>query len=217
MSSRICRNETEQETFWKGDFGNDYIERNKSMQLLGNKTAFYAKVITHMDKINSCIEFGSNIGLNLMAIRNLLPECELSAIEINAKAVKTLEKQQGIRVYNQSILDFEPDYKRDLVITHGVLIHINPEMLCDVYQKLYETASKYILITEYYNPSPVEIEYRGNREKLFKRDFAGELLDKFKALELVEYGFIYHRDKQFPQDDFTWFLLKKNGCDQDVK
>ncbi|WP_414733589.1 pseudaminic acid biosynthesis-associated methylase [Acetobacterium carbinolicum] len=217
MSEKLRQTETEQEIFWKGEFGNEYIERNNSRRLLGNKTAFYAKVINHMDKLNSCIEFGSNIGLNLMAIRNLLPECELSAIEINTKAVDALKKQQEIRVYNQSILDFVPDFQRDLVIIHGVLIHVNPEMLNIVYQRLYNTASKYILIVEYYNPSPVEIEYRGNREKLFKRDFAGEMLDKFKGLELVEYGFIYHRDKQFPQDDFTWFLLKKNGCEQDVK
>lgn len=49
--------------------------------------------------------------------------------------------------------------------------------------------------------------------KNYLRDFAGELLDKYEDLELVEYGFTYHRDKQFPQDDSTWFLLKKGMKD----
>ena len=45
--------------------------------------------------------------------------------------------------------------------------------------------------------------------KLFKRDFAGELLDAFPSLDLVDYGFVYHRDPNFPQDDMNWFLLEK--------
>ena len=54
------------------------------------------------------------------------------------------------------------------------------------------------------------IKYRGNDEKLYKRDFAGEILDSFSNIELRDYGFAYHKDANFPQDDITWFLLKKN-------
>ena len=92
----------------------------------------------------------------------------------------------------------------------GVLIHINPEKLRDVYKLLYNSCSKYILIAEYYNPFPVEITYRGHKGKLFKRDFAGELMDLFPDVGLIDYGFCYHRDPNFSQDDITWFLLKKN-------
>ncbi len=51
----------------------------------------------------------------------------------------------------------------------------------------------------------------GYKEKLFKRDFAGELLDTFSDLQLLDYGFLlsHHRDPNFPHDDGTWFLLKK--------
>lgn len=159
--------------------------------------------------ISSCIEFGSNIGLNLKAIKTLLPHCELSAIEINSKAVEELNQIEKLKAYHQSILDFEVDYKRDLAITAGVLIHINPEALPNVYDKLYDGSKKYILIAEYYNPVPVEVNYRGHNGKLFKRDFAGEMLDQHPDLKLIQYGFIYHRDNIFPQDDFTWFLLSK--------
>jgi hypothetical protein len=63
-------------------------------------------------------------------------------------------------------------------------------------------------VCEYYDPNPVVVKYRGNEERLFKRDFAGELIDKYN-LRLVDYGFIYHRDAGFPRDDWTWFLLEK--------
>ena len=53
------------------------------------------------------------------------------------------------------------------------------------------------------------ISYRGHKNKLFKRDFAGEFLKKFKSAKLVDYGFAYHIDK-YPQDDLNWFLISKN-------
>ena len=76
-----------------------------------------------------------------------------------------------------------------------------------VYQQLYKSSRKYILIAEYYNPSPVSISYRGHEDRLFKRDFAGEFLDKFEDVRIVDYGFAYHR-MSFPQDDITWFVRK---------
>ena len=91
----------------------------------------------------------------------------------------------------------------------GVLIHINPELLERAYRKLYDASHRYVLVCEYYNPSPVRMPYRGHDDRLFKRDFAGEMLDMFADLQLIDYGFQYHRDPTFPQDDITWFLMEK--------
>ena len=75
---------------------------------------------------------------------------------------------------------------------------------------MYQMSSKYILIAEYYSRDFREIKYRGNDNKLFKRDFCGEIMDKFKDLKIVDYGFVYYRDPNYPLDDITWFLLEKN-------
>ena len=200
---------TEQEAFWAGEFGDQYIDRNRGAGLLASNLAFFGKVLEHARDVRSVLEFGANIGLNLDAVARLVPGIELSAIEINGKAVAELERRGGIRVYPQSILDFVPDRPRDLVLTKGVLIHIHPDALADVYDRLYESSARYICIAEYYNPSPVEVTYRGHQGRLFKRDFAGEMLDRFPGLHLLAYGFAYHRDPVFPQDDMTWFLLER--------
>lgn len=202
--------QTEQERFWAGEFGNRYVERNKGGQLVAGNLALFSKILARTEPVRSVIEFGANIGLNLMALRQLLPEADLSAIEINQKAVEALRRQEGINVYPQSILDFSPDRTHDLALIKGVLIHINPDMLPHVYDLLHQTSQRYICVVEYYNPSPVAISYRGENDKLFKRDFAGEILDRFSDLRLVDYGFSYHRDNNFPQDDLTWFLLEKS-------
>jgi spore coat polysaccharide biosynthesis protein SpsF len=90
-----------------------------------------------------------------------------------------------------------------------VLIHINPDSLPQVYDALYRAAGRYLLVCEYYNPSPVAINYRGHTDRLFKRDFCGEILDRHPDLKLIDYGFVYRRDPNVPQDDVTWFLIEK--------
>ena len=203
-------NVTEQESFWQGEFGNQYSDRNKNEKLLASNLSLFSSVLKSTGKIDSLIEFGANIGMNLKSLKKLLPDAEISGIEINKKAYKNLEKLIGKKnSYCQYINNFTFEKTYDLCLIKGVLIHINPEQLSEVYHKLYLASKKYILIAEYYNPTPVSMPYRGHENKLFKRDFAGEMLDKFQDLFLLDYGFVYHRDNLFPQDDINWFLLKK--------
>ena len=201
---------TEQEEFWAGEFGTAYISRNISSEYLASNLNFFSSVFKQVGRPSSLIEFGANVGMNLRAIQLLFPGISLKGIEINADAAKELGTHIGKdNVYHGSIFNFEPMEKHDVALIKGVLIHINPEMLPQVYEKLYQSSSKYIVVAEYYNPAPVTVNYRGHSDRLFKRDFAGELLDRYQDLELVDYGFAYKRDKAFPQDDITWFLLEK--------
>ncbi len=209
---------TEQEIFWAGNFGNDYSRRNAGEKLISSNTALFYNVLRKTSGIKTVLEFGANIGLNISAIQRILPGTEFSAIEINQIAVEELRKRSEgkVHVYHMSILDYIVDYKRDFVFTKGFLIHINPDLLPKVYQLLYDSSNRYICIAEYYNPSPVMISYRGNENKLFKRDYAGELLEKYKELTLIDYGFAYHRDNNFPQDDLTWFLFEKQVNNKEI-
>ena len=203
---------TMQEEFWSGEFGDDYVARNRGADILTSNINLFAKVVSRTRGVQTVIEFGANIGLNLIALNYLIPDLEISAIEINESAVQELKNNiKQITVYKNSIIDVDLKKTFDLVLIKGVLIHINPSELPTVYKKLYESSREYICIMEYYNPTPVTVKYRGHDEVLFKRDFAGEIMDIYSDLELVDYGFSYHRDYNFPQDDGTWFLLRKNG------
>ncbi len=62
--------------------------------------------------------------------------------------------------------------------------------------------AKYVMVAEYDNPAPVSVLYRGHSDRLFKRDFAGELMEQH-ALELIDYGFVYRRDNCTPMGDIT--------------
>lgn len=200
---------TEQESFWAGEFGDEYTSRNSGIDPVASNIALFAKILRRTGTVGSVIEFGANIGLNLKAMRYLLPNANFSAVEINQKAAEKLKQLGYIKVYHQSVFDFTPDRKFNFVLVKGVLIHLKPDRLPDIYDLIYRTSNRYICIAEYYNPTPMEVVYRGHADRLFKRDFAGEILARFKDVQLIDYGFVYRGDPVFPQDDITWFLMEK--------
>ena len=201
---------TDQEHFWQGSFGDSYSDRNRGPDLVAANAAFFGRILSRAPGIQSILELGANIGLNLQALRQLLPSARLSAVEINNRAATELSRiQPDVALTIGSILDYKPIATSDLVFTKGVLIHLNPEYLPRAYDLMYHASARFLLVAEYYNPEPIEITYRGHTARLFKRDFAGDLVNRFPDLAIIDYGFIYHRDPVFPQDDITWFLLEK--------
>lgn len=210
MASETGGYQTAQEEFWAGSFGTDYIDRNRSDQLLASNLEFFSRALRRAGRIGSCVELGANIGMNLKALRLLYPEIEAQGVEINPDAARELRGLVGdANVFEGSIFDWQPARQAQLSLVKGVLIHLDPTMLPTAYDRLHAGSSRFILVAEYYNPAPVAISYRGHSDRLFKRDFAGEMLDRFDDLVLVDYGFSYRRDPAFPQDDITWFLMEK--------
>ena len=199
---------TKQEELWFSKFGDDYIERNLSDSLFYSKVAMFSKVLKSANNIKSLREFGCNIGLNLLAIKKIKPDINLFGIEINEKAAQKAAELNIAKIDNDTALNVHVEPKVDIVISVGFLIHVNPGHLKKIYENLYKGTNKYILIVEYFNPTPVELNYRGEQNALFKRDFAGELIEEYN-LKLVDYGFIYSKDNWSPQDNLNWFLLEK--------
>lgn len=202
----------EQEEFWKNNFGNEYFSRkNNNHSSVEKRTSEFEIYLKSTENITSVLEFGANIGLNLMVLKSLIPDLSLNAVEINLSAVQELQKiVPKENIYTGSFTEFTSKKKFDLVISRGVLIHLNPDDLEKAYKQLYDYSNKYILISEYFNPTPVSVEYRGFQNKLFKRDFCREILNLYKDLVLIDYGFLYSSDKNYKYDDVNWFLLEKN-------
>ena len=201
---------SEQEKFWAGDFGSQYIDRNRDPELLASNTMLFARIFEKKGTIGSALELGANIGLNLSALATLYPRQHRTAVEINSSAFKVLSSNPNVdRAHLSSISEASFDEQFDLVFCKGVLIHLNPLELSRTYRKIATWSKKYVLFAEYYSPQPVEIPYRGHDGKLFKRDFAGEFLDQETDFVLDDYGFVYRRDLTHAQDDINWFLMKR--------
>ena len=114
--------------------------------------------------------------------------------------------------FNGSIIDSELNrYTFDLAFTIGVLIHIHPDHLIENMRKIFNYSKKYILIGEYFNRTPIEIEYQGEKDKLFKRDFGRLFVENFNV-SVVDYGFLWgHIYDNAGFDDITWWLFEKKS------
>lgn len=201
---------------WKGEFGDQYAERNEGK--VASNTAMFAKILQRTHGITSVLEFGCGTGQNLTAINNLMAPVDLYGVEINEVAAAQARLNTEMQI---DCADFVKDgihpiwpSEHELTMTKGVLIHTAPADLPKAYDRLIEHSSKYILIAEYYNPTPVEVMYRGMPAALWKRDFCKEIIERAGYqhhiwLKLIDYGFQYHGDHNFPQDDITWFLMEK--------
>lgn len=202
--------------FWRGEFGDAYASRNAGEQLIKNNEALFRKALLPMFYTTPMriIEFGANIGLNIHALRRIAPfaTCEFSAVEPNEKAADELRKIDGVNVYQTSMQDSDAPWGGgyDLATSKGVLIHVDPKDLPLAYAALYRASRRFILLAEYHNPSPVEVPYRGHAGRLFKRDFAAEMLEAFPDLAIVGYHFAWKHDVYAPQDDLLVVLLERN-------
>lgn len=111
---------TEQENFWTNEFGNEYIHRNRSDQLLASNLHLFATIFKNIPAPVSAIEFGANVGMNLKALRLLFPSIHLRGIEINAKAAEILGTVIGKEnVIHQSIIEYQPITTYEVSFTKG--------------------------------------------------------------------------------------------------
>lgn len=194
------------DAFWKGKFGDDYTARNTGR--VEANAAFFRRALAkvNMRHVETVIELGCGAGENLLALRSVWPSLRCTGLEINAKAASAAIDARAGLIYNRSFFEGAlPEH--DLAFTKGVLIHVPPTDIQRAYRRLVSLARRYVLVAEYHNPTPVEVLYRGQAGRMWKRDFAGELLDNFR-LRVVDYGFAWSRDAQ-PQDDLVWTLFEK--------
>ncbi len=198
---------------WKGEFGDDYLTRNRATEeAVDNVARAFTEIFAHMKDSPpaSILEVGANIGINLRALTRLT-DAQLFAVEPNARAREQLVVDKvvpGDRAFDAMATKLPlDDGAADLVFTSGVLIHVPPENLETAYGEMHRVAARYVLSLEYFSQAPVSIPYRGHEGLLFKRDFGGMWLDLFPALEPVANGFFWRRTTGL--DDLNWWLFRK--------
>jgi len=198
---------------WKGEFGDDYLKRNRATEkTVSNAARAFTEILSHVKDSPpaSILEVGANIGINLRALAEIT-DADLYAVEPNANAREQLVADKVVsqdRLFDAVATKLPLDDEAvDFVFTSGVLIHVPPEDLETVYGEIHRVTACYILSVEYFSPRPVSIPYRGHEGLLFKRDFGGMCLDLFPDLEPVANGFFWRRTTGL--DDINWWLFRK--------
>jgi len=208
------KNITEQENFWAKTYATEYIKKNTEFDSIAGEEA-WKKMLFKTCDLEDILECGCNIGRNIDFLNKTHPFASKSIIEISKPAFDFVTSKFALKSsFNGSITNSKFNNNSfDLVFTMGVLIHIHPDDLIKNMQYIFEYSKKYILFGEYFNRTPEMIEYQGQKDKLFKRDFGRFFLDNFNV-SVVDYGFLWGQvyDKA-GFDDVTWWLFEKNPND----
>jgi pseudaminic acid biosynthesis-associated methylase len=169
---------------WSGDFGIRYTIRNK---IIPEKLVpFYKKALKDLD-VEKILEVGCNRGHNLKAI-SYCGQYDLYGIDINPYSILIAREMKEINFANGNIFDIlYKDNYFDLVMTVGVLIHIDPHDLKNAIKELLRVSNKYYLMMEYnYEFEEFEkIEYRDS-VGLWRGNFKQLVLDNFDVDIILE-------------------------------
>lgn len=200
----------EQQNFWANDYAREYIRKNQEFDLTLGVEGWRKMLASCSDDVNSILECGCNIGRNINFLNVVLPSANKSIIEISPQAYEFVTTKYELQsAFHGSIEESNLMGQFDLVFTNGVLIHIHPDELLANMRKMFDYSSKYILVGEYFNRTPLMLEYQGQKDRLFKRDFGKLFIQNF-PVKLVDYGFLWgHIYDKAGFDDITWWLFRK--------
>lgn len=212
---------TEQQDFWKGEFGKEYTDRNSHdrdqwrkfyMDNWGNtKDKMNEKCFgTELSTESKILEVGCNTGMQLRCLQDM-GYSHIYGVELQQYAVEEAKKYtNNINIIQGSGFDLPfRDGFFDMVCTNGVLIHIAPKDHHKIMDEMYRTSAKYICGFEYYSEKTTDINYRGNKGFLWKADFAQIFMDRFPDLKLVNKEmYPYISDQEKGNTDYMYCLEK---------
>ncbi len=194
---------------WTGEFGDNYTKRNfLSPELIKKRSKKFEEIIKPLIPV-SLLEVGCNIGLNLIACLSFMrPPAVLAGVEPNQKARRVAEMSgmQAFKIFSdvgQNLNFFDGFF--DIVLTCGVLIHCELSDAEKISREMLRVARKYVLFMEYFNKADEEIEYRGIKGLLWKRNWP-EHFKNWGFGKQISCGFA---SKEQGFDDVHWWVYKK--------
>jgi pseudaminic acid biosynthesis-associated methylase len=212
----IQKKGNEQIDFWKGDFGDDYTVRNSGdfdelyKKRFGiTRTELNEEFFSNLGKNSKILEVGCNRGIQ-MEILKKMGFSNLTGIEINKNAIGLAREDKDLCIMEANAFDipFKDNYF-DLVFTSGVLIHIAPENLSKAIKEIVRVSKKFIFGVEYFSEKCEEIEYRGNKNRLWKNNFPKLFLDTDSSLSLLKSRKIAYLDNK--NNINVAYLIEKNN------
>ena len=201
----------QQETFWKNEITQSYVTDNSRFDEILGQTA-WKRMLTKVDTegIISYLDCGSNIGRNIAVLKKILPLSNSNIIEIAELPFRICTTTFEIKdSFLGSIKDARFKKQFELVFSMGVLIHVHPDELLETMRNMFNLSSRYIILGEYFSRTPIMINYRGEEDKLFKRDFGRYFVENFDC-SVIDYGFLWGNefdDAGF--DDITYWVFEK--------
>jgi len=194
------------EELWRGDFGQQYVQRNKDA---GHDRGQFWASIAERTQCRSVLEVGCNVGANLVHIVDHVPPADAWGVDVNLDALAHIrsrlpEVNSGYAVARN--LPFRDGWF-DLTFTVAVLIHVPEDAFALAVGELVRCARRHVLVVEYFADETTEVNYREQKGAFFKRDYGRLISGLFPELDLVESGELTRGDGF--DDGLGWWLFAK--------
>ena len=181
------------EELWQGDFGNQYVERNRSAG--GDRGAFWQGMVERLSP-RTVLEVGCNVGANLQHLDANPTVTDLWGVDVNRESLAELHARLPAVSAGWAVARNLPfrDGWFDLVFTVAVLIHVPEDALPIAMGELVRCSRRHVLCVEYRATDTVVVDYRGQHRAFFKRDYGAIIGGLFPELTLVEEGDVSKAD-----------------------
>lgn len=206
------QSEAETIAFWAGAAGDEYHQRNRVDFRLRERSLFNG--IMGITNARSILEVGCGPGWNLNACKLAAwnrasrgegnPWVETYGIEINPTAARQATLAGHAVMIDPITHPAHPLNAYDLVMSVGCLIHIPPAELEATMRGMVNASAQWVLVAEYHAEQEEMVEYRGEKDRLWKRNY-GQLCQDL-GLKHHMSGFLTP-EQGF--DNVTWWLGQK--------
>jgi len=166
----------DQQIFWIGSGGDRYITRNMDFHnfeyMDGFRKDIIRSILKHIPRDISILELGCSKGQTIGKLKEM-GFTEITGVDINESGLKIAREEfPEFEFIKSAIEEYNSTKMYDLVLTSGLLIHIQPDNLPNVINKMKKLSKKYIFGFEYYSKEFERIDwpgdcYSGDYAKLF--------------------------------------------------
>ena len=195
---------TSQLALWSSEFGASYTDRND--RELPARALAWRSMVGGL-QIKRVLEVGCNVGWNLHYLA-AVGDYERYGVDPQAYATHRARlTRPDCNIVQGDAFDipFKAGYF-DLAFTCGVLIHIGPNDLPRALDEIYRVSRRYILYIEYDGAEETDLQYRGRKDALWKRDHRAIWQNQHPDLTVLRSG-VWGADHAF--DDCGWCLFEK--------
>lgn len=218
-----AESKTTQLETWTSEFGKEYTDRNPAtwqdyervlMDYYGARKTEIFQSFLGPERLSSgrVLEVGCNVGHQLAMLHSINPGLQFYGIEPQDYArARAKELYPNFHFLPGSAFDLPfKDGFFDVVMTNGVLIHIDPSHLGQALAEIYRCSQQYVFGHEYFAESEREIRYYGNDNLLWKLNYMKAYQGEFPDLEEVKLRYLHYREPDKDEDLIDQvFLLRK--------
>lgn len=215
------KNFNKQQLKWLSSFGKNYTDRTKKISIKNFEQKYIEKYGITKSKINGkfykyfkksdiFFEPGCNIGSQLALLKKsgfknfFGMDIQVNAINIGKKIRPYIKFKKG----TSDNLPFNSNHF-DIAITNDFLIHLNKENLSKTINEIYRVTNKYVWCFEYYSNKRTMLNYRGNKNLMWKDNFKKYFpKKKFKLIKTVKIPYIDIKEKNNVDEMFLLKIIK---------